>query len=86
MTAERTIVEILDETTQALITLDLPKLLELEERAKLWASSVSSFDARATPSFQRKQHQLSLILQATSLNLNLLRRVRDKGTESQWAL
>ena len=86
MTADLTIVEILDETTRSLAVLDLTKLLELEERAKLWASSPTSFETLLTKSFQRKRHQLSLTLDATHSNLKLLRRVCGKETGSQWAL
>jgi hypothetical protein len=86
MTADSTIVEILDETTRALAVLDLTKLLELEERAKLWASSGTSFETLVTRSFQQKHCQLSLTLDATSSNLKLLRRVCGKETGSKWVL
>jgi hypothetical protein len=86
MVSNSTIVEILDETTKALAVLDLTKLLELEERAKLWASSATSYEIVLTKSFQRKHRQLSLTLDATHSNLKLLRRVCGKETGSQWAL
>jgi hypothetical protein len=86
MTSDLTIAEILDETTRALAVLDLMKLLELEERAKLWASSATSFETLLTKSFQQKYRQLSLTLNATHSNLKLLRRVYGKETGSQWAL
>ena len=81
-----TIITILDETTQALAVMDLPKLLELEERAKLWASSITSFETLSTKSFQEKHRQLSLTLDATRSNLNLLRRICGKETENKWVL
>ncbi len=81
-----TIITILDETTQALAVMDLPKLLELEERVKLWACSATSFETLATRSFQQKHRQLSLTLDATRSNLNLLRRVCGKETENKWVL
>ncbi len=86
MIADWTIVEILDETTHALTALDLQKLLEMEEREKLWASSATSFETLVTKSFQRKHQQLSLTLDATHSNLKLLRRVCGKETGDQWEL
>jgi hypothetical protein len=86
MTADLTIVAILDETTQALAAMDMPKLLELEERAQLWASSATSFETRSTRSFRQKHRQLGLTLDATRSNLNLLRRVCGKETGSKWVL
>ena len=86
MIADSTIVEILDETTQALTALDLQKLLELEERVKLWASSATSSEMLLTESFQRRYRRLSLTLDATASNLKLLRHVCGKETGNQWAL
>ncbi len=81
-----TIITILDETTQALAAMDLPKLLELEERAQLWASSATSFEMQSTGSFQQIHRQLSLTLDATRSNLNLLRRICGKETGNKWVL
>jgi hypothetical protein len=81
-----TIITILDETTQALAAMDLPKLLELEERAELWASSATSFETLSTRSFQQKYQQLSLTLDATRSNLNILRRICRKETGYKWVL
>jgi hypothetical protein len=81
-----TITTILDETAQALAVMDMPKLLELEERAQLWASSVTSFETLSTRSFLQKHRQLSLTLDVTRSNLNLLRRVCGKETENKWVL
>jgi hypothetical protein len=86
MMADSTIVTILDETAQALVAMDLTKLLELEQRVQSWASSATSFEILLTTSFERKHHQLSLTLNATRSNLNLLHRVRSKESGNKWAL
>jgi hypothetical protein len=85
MAIDRTLVDILDETADALSTLDLEKLNALEQRIVLLAESNPKFARDGIGLVLQKKRQLEIILQNCQINLDALNRLHARNMRNQWA-
>jgi hypothetical protein len=85
MVIDRTLVDILEETADALSTLDLEKLNALEQRIVLIAESDTKFARDGIGLVLQKKRQLEIILQNCQINLDALNRLHARNMRNQWA-
>jgi hypothetical protein len=85
MAIDRTLVDILEETADALSTLDLEKLNALEQRIVLIAESDTKFARDGIGLVLQKKRQLEIILQNCQINLDALNRLHARNMRNQWA-
>jgi hypothetical protein len=79
------ILGLLDETINALVRLDSDALLALEHQASALSSAPIALSAEMTRTLLRKKSLLAHLLEDTSSNLDLLRRLRPAKDTSPWA-
>lgn len=84
MTTGQTVARVLDETIDALATLDLDKLCGLEERATALAQSRLAADDTAIHSIQAKKRVLEQLLRRSESNLSTLCRLHERNTGDAW--
>jgi hypothetical protein len=85
MVIDRTLVDILDETAEALSTLDLEKLNALEQRILLLAESNRKFASDGIDMVLQKKRRLEIVLQNCQINLDALSRLHTRNMRNQWA-
>jgi hypothetical protein len=85
MTIAQTLINILDETVEALSNLDLEKLNALERRIVLLAESNSNFARDSIGLVLPKKRQLEIMLQNCRVNLDALTRLHARNMRNQWA-
>ena len=85
MVIDRTLVDILDETAEALSTLDLEKLNALEQRILLLAESNKKFASDDIDMVLQKKRRLEIVLQNCQINLDALSRLHARNMRNQWA-
>ena len=85
MVIDRTLVDILDETAEALSTLDLEKLNALEQRILLLAESNRKFARDGIDLVLQKKRRLEIVLQNCQINLDALSRLHARNMRNQWA-
>jgi hypothetical protein len=85
MAIDRTLVDILDETAEALSKLDLEKLNALEQRMILLAESNANFERDGISLVLQKKRQLEIILQNCQVTLDALNRLHARNMRNQWA-
>jgi hypothetical protein len=85
MVIDRALVDILEETADALSTLDLEKLNALEQRIVLLAESDTKFARDGIGLVLQKKRQLEIILQNCQINLDALNRLHARNMRNQWA-
>jgi len=79
----RTVADLLDETIDALATLDLDRLQVLEERSAALSEAKIIYE-KNTHSILTKKRVLELVLQSSEESLSALARLRDRNVRSQW--
>jgi|GEM_PF-3122118 len=85
MMINQTLIDILDETVEALSNLDLEKLNALERRIVLLAESNSNFARDNIGLILPKKRQLEIMLQNCHVNLDALTRLHARNMRNQWA-
>ena len=85
MVIDQTLVDILDETAEALSTLDLEKLNALEQRILLLAESNRKFASDGIDMVLQKKRRLEIVLQNCQINLDALSRLHARNMRNQWA-
>jgi len=85
MTIDRTLVDILDETIEALSRLDLEKLTALEQRIVLLAECNANLATENIGLVLAKNRQLQIFLQNCQVNLDALTRLHARSMRNQWA-
>jgi len=85
MAIDRTLVDILDETAEALSKLDLDKLAALEQRIILLAESNATVARESIGLVLPKKRQLQILLQNCQVNLDTLTRLHARNMRNQWA-
>ncbi len=85
MAIDQAVVDVLDETIQALTLLDFNKLETLEKRISALAKSNVRCSEDSLHLIQTKKRLLELILQSCEANLKALNRLHGKNMRDQWA-
>jgi hypothetical protein len=85
MAIDREVVDVLDETIQALTLLDLDRLQNLEKRMAALAESSVPCDSDQASSILAKNRLLGVLLQNCALNLDALSRLHGRNMRDQWA-
>jgi hypothetical protein len=85
MAIDQAVVDVLDETIQALTLLDFNKLQALEKRISALAESDAKCSEDSVYLILAKKRLLELILQNCEANLNALNRLHGRNTRDQWA-
>jgi hypothetical protein len=85
MAIDRTLVDILDETAEALSKLDVEKLNALERRIVLLADSNANLGRESIGLVIPKKRQLEILLQNCQANLDALIRLHARNMRNQWA-
>jgi hypothetical protein len=85
MVTEQAVVDVLDETIQALTHLDFNKLETLEQRISAFARSGARCNENSLELILAKKRLLELILQNCEANLNTLNRLHGRNTRDTWA-
>jgi hypothetical protein len=85
MAIDRTLVDILDETADALSTFDLEKLHVLKQRIVLLAELNTKFATDDIGPVMQRKRQLEIILQNCQVNLDALNRLHARNMRNQWA-
>jgi len=83
MAIDQILIDILDETVEALSKFDLEKLTALEQQIVLLAESNLATESigHALP----KKRQLQILLQNCRVNLDALTRLHARNMRNQWA-
>ena len=79
------ILDLIDETIQALVRLDSDALLALEHQASALSSAPLALSAEMTRTLLRKKSLLAHLLEDTASSLTLLRRLRATKEDLPWA-
>jgi hypothetical protein len=85
MAIARTLVDILEETADALSRFDLEKLNRLEQRIVLLAESNTKFARDSIGVTLQRKRQLEIILKNCQINLDALNRLHARNMRNQWA-
>jgi hypothetical protein len=85
MAIDQAVVDVLDETIQALTLLDFDRLQILEKRISALAKSDAKCSEGSLYLIQTKKRLLELLLQNCEANLNALNRLHGKNMREQWA-
>jgi hypothetical protein len=85
MAIDQAVVDILDETIQALTHFDFNGLQALEERISVLVKSDAKCIGDGLHLILAKQRLLELLLQSCKLNLDALNRLHRRNTRGQWA-
>jgi hypothetical protein len=85
MAIDQAVIDVLDETVQALTLLDFNRLQALEKRISALAKSDVKCSENSLHLIQSKKRLLELILQNCEANLNALYRLHGRNMRDQWA-
>jgi hypothetical protein len=85
MTTYQAVVDVLDETLEALTSLDVDKLEELEGRVEVLAESEVVCGEFSADAILAKKRVLELVLRNCEENLRALHRLHIRNMGSQWA-
>jgi hypothetical protein len=85
MAIDQALAEVLNETINALSSLDLAKLDALEQRIVLLAGSYPQYESDGSGLVLPKKRQLEIILQNCKANLDALTRLHARNMRNQWA-
>jgi hypothetical protein len=84
MAPNQAIADMLDETLEALVRLDMDRLVLLEERMEVLTQSNVIFGESSIGSIVAKRRVLELVLRNSEENLNTLNRLHSRNMGSQW--
>jgi hypothetical protein len=84
MAPYQAIADMLDETLEALVRLDMDRLVLLEERMEVLTQSNVIFGESSIGSIVAKRRVLELVLRNSEENLNTLNRLHSRNMGSQW--
>ena len=84
MVTYQAIADMLDETLEALVSLDMDRLMLLEERMEVLTQSNVVWAESSTGSIPAKRRVLELVLRNSEENLNALNRLHSRNMGSQW--
>jgi hypothetical protein len=84
MAPYQAIADMLDETLEALVRLDMDRLVLLEERMEVLTQSNVIFGESSIGSILAKRRVLELVLRNSEENLNTLNRLHSRNMGSQW--
>jgi hypothetical protein len=79
------LLQLLDETIEALVRLDSDALVAIEQQASQLSSTPIALSAEMTRMLLRKKSLLAHLLDDTASNLTLLRRLQKTKDELPWA-
>lgn len=79
------LLNLLDDTIDALVRLDSEALVALEQQASACSSLPLALSAEMTRTLLRKKNLLGHVLEDTAANLDLLRRLRAAKEDAAWA-
>jgi hypothetical protein len=85
MTFDESLIDILDQTIEALSRLDLEKLTALEQRILSLAESNANLATKGFGLVLPKKRQLQILLQNCRINLDALTRLHARSMRNQWA-
>jgi len=85
MAIDQILIDILDETVEALSKFDLEKLTALEQRIVLLAESNANLATESIGHALPKKRQLQILLQNSRVNLDALTRLHARNMRNQWA-
>lgn len=78
------LLNLIDDTIDALVRLDSDALLALEQHASAHSSLPIALSAEMTRTLLRKKNLLGHVLEDTAANLDLLRRLRVTKEDTAW--
>jgi len=85
MVSNQLVADILEKTVQAIRTLDLNRLKNVEEKISALAQYSITCDKWDLNTILVKKHLVDTILQNCESNLDSLNRLLDRNTRDQWA-
>jgi hypothetical protein len=85
MTIDQSLIDILDQTIEALSRLDLEKLTALEQRIMSLAECNANLGTEGIGLVLPKKRQLQILLQNCRTNLDALTRLHARSMRNQWA-
>jgi hypothetical protein len=85
MTIDQSLIDILDQTIEALSKLDLEKLTALEQRIVSLAERNANLATESIGVVLPKKRQLQIFLQNCQVNLDALTRLHARSMRNQWA-
>ena len=85
MAIDQILIDILDETVEALSKFDLEKLTALEQQIVLLAESNANLATESIGHALPKKRQLQILLQNCRVNLDALTRLHARNMRNQWA-
>jgi hypothetical protein len=85
MTIDQSLIDILDQTIEALSRLDLEKLTALEQRIMSLAECNANLATEGIGLVLPKKRQLQILLQNCRVNLDALTRLHARSMRTQWA-
>jgi hypothetical protein len=85
MTIDQSLIDILDQTIEALSRLDLEKLTALEQRIMSLAECNANLATEGIGLVLPKKRQLQILLQNCRVNLDALIRLHARSMRNQWA-
>jgi len=85
MAIDQSLIDILDETIEALSKLDLEKLTALEQRIVSFAECNANLETEGIGLVLPKKRQLQMLLQNCRTNLDALTRLHARNMRNQWA-
>jgi hypothetical protein len=85
MTIDQSLIDILDQTIEALSKLDLEKLTALEQRIVSLEELNANLATESIGLVLPKKRQLQIFLQHCQVNLDALTRLHARSMRNQWA-
>jgi hypothetical protein len=85
MAIDQSLIDILDQTIEALSRLDLEKLTALEQRIVSLAEGNANLGTEGIGLVLPKKRQLQILLQNCRVNLDALTRLHARSMRNQWA-
>jgi hypothetical protein len=85
MAIDQSLIDILDQTIEALSKLDLEKLTALEQRIVSLAECNANLATESIGLVLAKKRQLQIFLQNCHVNLDALTRLHARSMRNQWA-
>jgi hypothetical protein len=84
MVTYQAIADMLDETLEALVSLDMDRVMLLEGRMEVLSQANVTCAESSTGSILAKKRVLELVLRNSEENLNALNRLHTRNIGSQW--
>jgi hypothetical protein len=84
MVTYQAIADMLDETLEALVSLDMDRLVLLEKRMEVLTQSTVIFGESDIGSILAKRRVIELVLRNSEENLNAFTRLHSRNMGSQW--